>query len=240
MAQVALTIDVEQDAPPFLDTWRGIESGLPLMLELLAKHNVQATFFVTGMAAERFPELIAEVSQRHEVSCHGYEHERFDRLAADEQRRRIEKATEVLHKVTGTKPPGFRAPNFKSTGQTHAILAELGYVYDASKASYKRFPRQRGSSLVVIPNTLPSSILRLPTWLSRHALKLCLRLSPLVVLDYHPWELVRMSNVRLDLRYATGEKALCRLDGTISYLLSRGIGFVTLRQVALQRSAQSK
>lgn len=232
MSQVAFTIDVEQDTPPFLSTWRGVETGLPLMLELLGKHGVRATFFVTGMTAERFPGLIASISERHEVSCHGYEHERFDRLAVEEQRRRIDRATEALEAVTGRSPPGFRAPHFRLTWQTLAVLQQSGYAYDASRARYKRFPAQRDLSLTVIPNTLPSSILRLPTWVSRRALRVCLRLLPLVVLDYHPWELVEMSGVRFDLRHGTGKKALGRLDRTLGYLLSRGTEFVTLEQVA--------
>ena len=240
MPQVALTIDVEQDAAPFLNTWQGVEKGLPLMLEVLAKHDVPATFFVTGLAAERFPKLIAEISQRYEVSCHGYEHERFDKLAVDEQRQRIQKATEILQKITGVKPPGFRAPNFKFTVQTLAILEEIRYVYDASKASYKRAPRQSCSSLVEIPNTLPSTLLHLPFWLSRQVLSLCLCFLPLVVLDYHPWELVEISNVRFDLRFATGEKALNRLNRTISYLHTTGARFITLKEVALYRATQGK
>ena len=236
MAQVAFTVDVEQDAPPFLDTWRGVETGLPLMLELLAKYEVRATFFVTGRTAEGFPELIAQTSTRHEVSCHGYEHERFDRLGVEEQRRRIEKATEVLQAVTGRRPPGFRAPNFRLTSQTIAILEQLGYTYDASKAIYKRFPGQRGSSMIVISNSLPSSLLRWPTWISRRVLGACLCLLPLVVLDYHPWELVKMSHIRFDLKYGTGAKALSRLDRTLGYLLSRGVGFVTLEEVARRRA----
>jgi peptidoglycan/xylan/chitin deacetylase (PgdA/CDA1 family) len=238
MAQVALTIDVEQDAPPFLNTWQGVEKGLPLMLEVLAKYDVTATFFITGLAAERFPGLIAEISQRHEISCHGYEHERFDRLSVKEQWKRIQKATEILQKITGTKPLGFRAPNFKLTVQTFAILEQIGYIYDASKVSYKRTPRQNGSSLIEIPNTLPSSFLRLPVCLSRQVLSLCLCFLPLVVLDYHPWELVRMSNVRFDMRFATGDKALNMLDKTISYLRARGTRFITLKEVASQRTAQ--
>lgn len=238
MPQVALTIDVEQDAPPFLNTWQGVEKGLPLMLEILAKHNVPATFFITGLAAERFSGLIAEISQRYEVSCHGYEHERFDMLVVEEQRKRIQEATEILQKITGTKPPGFRAPNFKLTVQTLAILEEIGYVYDASKASYKWAPRQNSSSLVEIPTTLPSSFLRLPIWLSWQVLSLCLCFLPLVVLDCHPWELVRMSNVRFDMRFATGNKALNRLDRTINYLHTRGTRFITLKEVALYRATQ--
>ena len=46
MPQIALTIDVEQDAPPFLNTWQGVEKGLPLMLEVLAKQDVPATLFL--------------------------------------------------------------------------------------------------------------------------------------------------------------------------------------------------
>jgi peptidoglycan/xylan/chitin deacetylase (PgdA/CDA1 family) len=239
MPQVALTIDVEQDAPPFLNTWQGVEKGLPLMLELLAKHDVPATFFVTGLAAEGFPGLIAEISQRHEVSCHGYEHERFDRLAVEEQRQRIQKGTEILQAITGTKPPGFRAPNFKLTVQTLAILEEIGYIYDASKASYKRAPIRSSSTLVEIANTLPSSFLRLPVWLSRPMLSLCLRSLPVVVLNCHPWEMVEISNVRLDLRFATGDKALNRLNRTIDYLHTKGASFITLKEVALKRAAQS-
>lgn len=64
MPQVALTIDIEQDAPPFLSTWRDVGRGLPLMLELLAKHDVQATFLVTGRMAERSPESICRDSQK--------------------------------------------------------------------------------------------------------------------------------------------------------------------------------
>jgi peptidoglycan/xylan/chitin deacetylase (PgdA/CDA1 family) len=238
MTQVALTVDVEQDAPPFLNTWQGIERGLPLMLQVLAKHDVPATFFITGLAAERFPKLIAEVSQKYEVSCHGYEHERFDMLAVEEQRKRIQKATEILQKITGTKPLGFRAPNFKLTLQTLAILEEIGYIYDASKASYKRASKKNNSSLVEIPNTLPSCFLRLPIWLSRQVLSLCLRFLPLVVLDYHPWELVEMSNVRFDMRFGTGDKAVNMLDKTISYLHTIGARFVTLKEVASQRVTQ--
>ena len=45
------------------------------MLEVLAKHDVPATLFTTGLAAEGFSGFIAEISQRYEVSCRGYEHE---------------------------------------------------------------------------------------------------------------------------------------------------------------------
>jgi len=230
--KIALTIDVEQDAPPFLGTWQGMAEGLPLLLRTLDKYDVQATFFVTGFAAEKFPQLVANISQGHEVSCHGYEHERFDMLVAEEQKKRIEKATEILRKLTGKKPPGFRSPNFKLGTETLAILEEMGYLYDASRASYKPGGRRSRSSLVEIPNTLPSSFLRIHPWLSQTVLRFCLSFLPVVVLDYHPWELIRMSGIRFDLRFSTGERALRRLDNTIHFLRGTGTEFVTMEQVA--------
>jgi peptidoglycan/xylan/chitin deacetylase (PgdA/CDA1 family) len=230
--KVALTIDVEQDAPPFLNTWRGTEEGVPLLLGVLNKYDVPATFFVTGLAAEKFPRLVADISQAHEVSCHGYEHERFDMLIAEEQRKRIEKATKILRELTGKKPAGFRSPNFKLTTETFAILEEMEYLYDASRASYKPGRRRGTSTLVEIPNTLPSSFLRIPPWVSQTVLRFCVSFLPVVVLDYHPWELIRMSNIRIDLRFSTGERALRRLGSTIRFLRGIGTEFVTMEHVA--------
>jgi hypothetical protein len=64
----------------------------------------------------------------------------------------------------------------------------------------------------------------------------CLRCSPLAVLDHHPWELVRMSGMRLDIRFATGSEAVKRLDGLLSWLLTSGVRFVTMREVAAERT----
>lgn len=47
----------------------------PIVLDLLARHQVRATFFVVGQRAEQYPELIARlVREGHEVGEHGYSH----------------------------------------------------------------------------------------------------------------------------------------------------------------------
>jgi len=234
MRNVALTIDVEQDAPPQLDTWRGMEEGLPILLNLLSKHKIHATFFVTGQVAKKFPNLVKKISQEHEVGCHGYEHERFDKLDAQEQFRRIELATKVLNKVTGQRVLGFRAPNFRPSPHTFAALKQMEYLYDASNACYRIGPDPGRYGLVEIPNTWPSSFLRLPPIFSKRVLRLCLAALPLTVLDFHVWEVVKMTGVRFDCRFATGETALHRLDQVMHYLLSKGVKFVLMREVVRQ------
>src|SRR5437763_16784385 len=52
---VAFTIDLEPDCPPFLRGYRGIEHGLPRLLDMLRDVGVPATFFTTGEVARRYP-----------------------------------------------------------------------------------------------------------------------------------------------------------------------------------------
>jgi len=240
MRNVALTIDVEQDVPPYLNTWRGMEKGLPLLLELLAKHDIQATFFATGKMAERHPKLVKEISRRHEVACHGYEHERFDRLSFEKQVQIIKLATNILTKVAGRRPSGFRAPNFKTNDETFKAIEQSGYVYDASVASYKIGRKPSWSKLVEIQNTWPSSFLRLPPAISTRVLRLCMAALPFTVLDYHVWEVVKVNGVPFDCRFATGEVALRRLDEVLKYLLDKKCKFMLTKDVAKSKMASRK
>ena len=237
MRKVALTIDVEQDVPPYLNTWRGREKGLPLLLELLAKHDIRATFFTTGKVAERYPKLVKKVSYQHEVGCHSYYHERLDRMSFEKQLQKIKLATKILTKVVGRRPSGFRAPNFKTNAETFKAIEQAGYIYDASIASYKTHRKPKLSKLVEIQNTWPSSFLRLPPAISTRVLHICLAALPLTVLDYHVWEVVKVNEVPFDCRFATGEVALRRLDEVFKYLLEKKCEFVLMGDIAKNKMA---
>jgi len=58
MKNITITVDVEEDCPPMLTSTRGMEEGMPKLLQLFKKEGIKATFFVTGMMAERYPDLI--------------------------------------------------------------------------------------------------------------------------------------------------------------------------------------
>ncbi len=224
--KVAFTLDLEEDAPPFLRTWRGMEEGLPALLELLEELGIRATLFSTAEAAGRLPGR----PEGHEVGCHGLRHERLDRLPPAEGRRRVREATERMRRM-GWRPRGFRAPNFRPTAEVLDEVRRLGYSYDSSLALYKPYPGLGPPGLPEFPNTLPSSILRLPLSLSRRILGWCVRHLPLTVLDYHPWEAVEMRGVRWDLGFSTGETSLRRLRELLLWLGERGVEFVTLGEM---------
>ncbi len=225
MRKVALTVDLEGDAPPFLSTWRGMEEGLPSLLELLEEVGIKATFFCTAEAARKLPREM----RGEEVGCHGLSHERLDHLPPEEGRERVRKATEEMRRL-GWRPKGFRAPNFKPTTQVLEEVKGLGYSYDSSLAIYKFYPGLRLPELPEFPNTLPSSVLRLPLPLSRRIVGWCVRHFPLTVLDYHVWEAVEVEGVRWDLKFSTGKTSLCRLRELLFWLGKR-VEFVTLSEM---------
>ena len=53
----------------------GAKVAVPLILGLLERHGVTATFFVPGRVAERYPERVREIlAAGHEIGHHGYTH----------------------------------------------------------------------------------------------------------------------------------------------------------------------
>ncbi|MBC7085827.1 MAG: polysaccharide deacetylase family protein [Methanomethylovorans sp.] len=233
MKKITITIDVEQDCPPFLNTMHGIEKGLPRLMELFMNTEIKTTFFTTGEVATLYPRLIEEiVENEHELGCHGYAHERFDRLNKQQARNAIFKAKKLLENFDSTVT-SFRAPNLKFPHEYIEILQENDFKIDSSIAKYKPpFPLKTRivGDIVRIPASVTSSFLRLP-------LSVILPILEHMhdpVLFVHPWEYVDMSQtaIRPDCKFNTGEKALENLAGLITYFKEKGYTFLTISEMA--------
>ena len=62
-----------------------VESATLRLLDLFGRAGVEATFFVLGWVAERFPDLVREIERRgHEVASHGYSHRLLTFMRPDE------------------------------------------------------------------------------------------------------------------------------------------------------------
>src|SRR5690606_13973381 len=61
---VYLTVDVEPDCPPYLWTWRGIEEGMPRLVELFTEEAVPGTFFITGQTASLYPQTVEDLVEK--------------------------------------------------------------------------------------------------------------------------------------------------------------------------------
>lgn len=105
-------------------------------LDLLDRHRVQATCFVLGWTAERFPGIVREILDRgHEVACHSHAHPVVYRLTRDQFRADCERSLAVLARAGATEVVGYRAPSFSITPAVHdylEVLQDLGFRYDCS------------------------------------------------------------------------------------------------------------
>lgn len=122
------------------------ERQVRVLLDFLAELDVTATFFVLGMSARNYPEIVAEIAERgHEVGSHGTAHARVHTQTRDEFRRDLEESVELLERLTGRRPAGYRAPAFSINRDTlwaYDVLAELGFRYDSSQHDSPRIPRR--------------------------------------------------------------------------------------------------
>ena len=109
---VALTFD---DGPS-ADTER--------ILDVLAEHNLRATFFMIGCHVERWPQTARRVvADGHEIGNHSYSHPIYLYRSARETGQQLERTQAVITDVTGVRPHlarppcGVRTPAYFRTAQ---------------------------------------------------------------------------------------------------------------------------
>lgn len=228
MRTVCLTVDAEPDCPPYLEGWRGMREGMPLLLELFRAEGVPATFFTTGDAARTVPEFPAQVVEAgHELACHGMTHRAFPDLTTEEARVEIRDATELLRAYAPVT--SFRAPYLRLPDAHLPLLEEHGYRLDSSRGLYKpaHWRPSGPTTLRRVPASITSSWLRLPDPLRRPLLR---GLRSPVVLFVHPWEFVDLRDAPIpwDCRVGTGSPALERLRSAVRELAAEGARFVRM------------
>jgi polysaccharide deacetylase family protein (PEP-CTERM system associated) len=143
----ALTIDVEDyfHVTAFTgdvdrERWASLESRVERntgrLVELFARHDVRATFFVLGWVAERYPAIVRDLyAAGHEIACHGLTHEVIYKQTPAVFRQETIRAKALLEDLTGTAVRGYRAATYSIVRETMwalDVLADLGFEYDSS------------------------------------------------------------------------------------------------------------
>ena len=83
----------------------------PKILDLLAQHQVQATFFLIGKNVEEFPDVARSIhEQGHELANHSYSHPDLRKLSIAQIDEQLDRTDRLLAAIDGATKHQFRAP----------------------------------------------------------------------------------------------------------------------------------
>lgn len=193
-----------------------VERNTYRLLELFAAQQAQATFFLLGWVAERYPQLVKAIHEAgHEVASHGYNHTKATQQSRNEFAADVRDTKKLLEDITGAAVYGYRAPSFSIDKTNEWAFAELkaaGYLYSSSTYPVKHdlygtpdWPQQpymRPEGIWECPmpilnmagKQLPVAgggyFRLLPYWLSKRLINRYLQSNSSPYMFYfHPWEI---------------------------------------------------
>lgn len=137
----------------------GAAQGLARVLEVLDRHAVPATFFVSAVADLVDPQMVPEILKRkhHEIGVLGWSDENLAALNnREEEARLLTRAIERLTAAAGRKPVGARGPSATMSLHTIGLLKNAGLLYDSTLQArdepYEVLMQGQVSGLVELPN----------------------------------------------------------------------------------------
>ncbi|MDL2217108.1 polysaccharide deacetylase family protein [Christensenellaceae bacterium OttesenSCG-928-M15] len=98
--KLALTIDAawEDDKTPFI-------------LDELDRQGIKATFFLTGIWVDQYPEHVKDIAARgHEIGNHTDTHPHMNKLNAEQMQKEVKVLDDKIEALTGKRCTTFRAP----------------------------------------------------------------------------------------------------------------------------------
>jgi peptidoglycan/xylan/chitin deacetylase (PgdA/CDA1 family) len=142
---VALTFDLDgeavwiaedpanKDKPGLLSQGKyGPKVGVPLILSLLERTGVKATFFILGIIAEQYPDTVAAIAEAgHELAVHSYTHDSPISLTPEEEENALLRTREIL-KTFSTEVVGYRSPSWDFSKFTMDFLQKNKFVYSSN------------------------------------------------------------------------------------------------------------
>ena len=252
---ILLSFDIEEFDMPFEynktisfeEQMRVSITGTTIILDILDKHKIKATFFSTATFAINAPKIMERiVKEGHEIASHTYYHSAFkteDLLASKLK----------LEEITNTEVIGFRMPRMQPVDEKEIFKA--GYIYNSSlnptylPGRYNNFDKPRTffkqdgvwqipasvSPLVRFP-LFWLSFHNLPLWLYQWLCKITLKKDGYLNLYFHPWEFTDLNqkekyNFPNYVSKNSGVLMAQRLDALITKMKKNNYSFKTFKDL---------
>ena len=121
---VALSFDFDTEtlslrsgitSPSRLSTGQyGARGGLPRVLDLLDRYDIEATFFIPAVSAKLYSEDVRRIADAgHEVGIHGWIHEFTSTLEKGDERMLMQRSLDTLDEIAGRRPVGIRTGSWE-------------------------------------------------------------------------------------------------------------------------------
>jgi peptidoglycan/xylan/chitin deacetylase (PgdA/CDA1 family) len=146
--QIALTFDFDGESSlyyrrqmpigeqqPALDTGLrqfGPLVGMDRILDMVKQVEIPITVYIPGRIVDKYPGHVRRIlAAGHEIALHGYDHERWGELSAEEEVDVMRRSIASMEKLA-RGPFGFRSPAWALNDRSLDILIDHGVVYDSS------------------------------------------------------------------------------------------------------------
>ena len=117
-------------------------SDIPDILDILDRYKAKATFFIVGVWAEKYPDMVRMMAERgHETASHGYSHLYMASIPEDKIAEEISRCADVLEKLTNRKVGLFRPPYGEYNARVVKTAERLGYhtiQWDVDSLDWKK------------------------------------------------------------------------------------------------------
>jgi peptidoglycan/xylan/chitin deacetylase (PgdA/CDA1 family) len=210
---ILLSFDIEEFDMPFEynrdisfeDQIRVSANGTKIILDILKKYQIKATFFSTATFAIHIPELLNRIiDEGHELASHTYYHSSFEVIDLVNSKKKLEE-------LSKTEVIGFRMPRMQPVDEKEIFKA--GYIYNSSinptflPGRYNNLDKPRTyfrqDNVWQIPASVTPifrfplfwlSFHNLPLWLYKALAKWTLKTDGYLNIYFHPWEFTNLDN----------------------------------------------
>ena len=134
----------------------GPNVAVPRIVASYKKLGIRQTFYIPAWCIEQYPQAVELIlAGGHELGHHGYLHENPLEQTLEEEAHWLDLGVEIIKKVSGKGPRGWRAPLSNFSDHSLDLLLSRGFTYDTSLMGddipYLLESRLSGQRLVELP-----------------------------------------------------------------------------------------
>ena len=147
------------------------------LIDILAEHDIKATFFVVGEWVDKYPESVkALFDAGHEVMNHSNTHPHFTQLSPTQMAAEVKACADKIESVTGVRPNLFRPPFGDYNDAVVSTMRKEGFYtiqWDVDSLDWKKpgvdaivkrvLDKTKSGSIILFHNAAEETPAALPT-----------------------------------------------------------------------------